>query len=279
MNASPGRTLAAVFLLVSGFAAGQTNTATLSAVRVSGRIVDPSGAPIPNATVTLGSGPGETMAVVHTDATGKFTVSVSLVTEYKLGVDAQGFVKQAKTIDVEIDKEFQAGDIVLSIGRYSGPMVTPDSLAQTQPAPPAQTPPASLSLQGLAGSSATLTSAELAAMPQRMVTTTEHGAPVAFQGVLLKDLLSRLKLPSDDEFRRAAASYYLLVNAKDGYKVVFAWAELDPSFTDRPVYVVTSRDGKPLTDRDGPFQLVVPDDKRPARWIRQVTGIRILQAN
>jgi hypothetical protein len=276
MNASRGNALAAVFLLMCGIAAGQTNTATLSAVRVSGRIVDPSGAPIPNATVTLGSGPGETMAVVHTDSFGKFTLSVSLVKEYKLGVDAQGFVKQAKTIDVEIDKEFQAGDIVLSIGRYSGPMVTPNSPAQT---PPAQAPSATLSLQGLAGSNATLSSAELAAMPQRMVTATEHGTPVAFQGVLLKDLLSRLTLPSDDAFRRAAASFYLLVNAKDGYRVVFAWPELDPSFTDRPVYVVTSRDGKPLSDRDGPFQLVVPDDKRPARWIRQVTGIRILQAN
>jgi len=258
-------------MLVSAFAVGQTNTTTLSAVRVSGRIVDPSGAPIPNATVTLGSGPGETMAVVHTDSAGKFTLSVSLVKEYKLGVDAQGFLKQAKTINVEIDKEFEAGDIVLSIGRGSGPVVIPNA--------PAQSAPASLSLQGLTGSSAVISSTELAAMPQRMITTTEHGAPVTFQGVLLKDLLSRLTLPSDDAFRRAAASYYLLVSAKDGYRVVLAWAELDPSFTDRPVYVVTSRDGKPLPDRDGPFQLVVPDDKRPARWIRQVTGIRILQAN
>ena len=263
-------------MLVSGFAAGQTNTATLNAVRVSGRIVDASGAPIPNATVTLGSGPGETMMVVHTDSFGKFTLSVSLVSEYKLGVDAQGFVKQAKTINVEIDKEFQAGDIVLTVGGYSGPMVIPDSPLQR---PPSQGQPSSLSLQGLAGSSAVISSTELAAMPQRMVTATEHGTPVTFQGVPLKDLLSRLTLPSDEAFRRAAASYYLLVNAKDGYRVVLAWAELDPSFTDRPVYLVTSRDGGPLSDKDGPFQLVVPDDKRPARWIRQVTGIRILQAN
>jgi len=211
------------------------------------------------------------MAVVHTDSDGRFTLSVSLVKEYKLGVDAQGFIKQAKTIDVEIDKEFQAGDIVLNIGRGSGPVVIPNS--------PAHSAPVSLSLQGLSGSSATLSSAELAAVPQRMITTTEHGTPVTFQGVLLKDLLSRLKLPSDDAFRRAAASCYVLVNAKDGYRVVLAWAELDPSFTDRPVYLVTSRDGQPLPDKDGPFQLVVPDDKRPARWIRQVTGIRILQAN
>jgi hypothetical protein len=258
-------------MLISGFAAGQTKTATLSAVRVSGRIVDASGAPIPNATVTLGSGPGETMAVVHTDSAGKFTVSVSLVTEYKLGARAPGFNGNARTINVEIDKEFQAGDIVLTVGGYSGPMVVPDSSAPKAPA--------ILSLQGLAGSSVTLSSAELAAMPQRVVIATEHDSPVTFQGVLLKDLLSRLTLPSGDAFRRAAASYYLLVNAKDGYRVVFAWAELDPSFTDRPVYLVTSRDGQPLSDRDGPFQLVVPDDKRPARWIRQVTGIRILQAN
>jgi hypothetical protein len=45
------------------------------------------------------------------------------------------------------------------------------------------------------------------------------------------------------------------------------------------VYVLTKRDGKPLSEKDGPFQLVVPGEKRSARWVRQVTALKINQAN
>jgi hypothetical protein len=48
---------------------------------------------------------------------------------------------------------------------------------------------------------------------------------------------------------------------------------------DKSAYVVTKRDGKPLSDKDGPFQLVVPGEKRGARWVRQVTALKIRQAN
>lgn len=48
---------------------------------------------------------------------------------------------------------------------------------------------------------------------------------------------------------------------------------------DKAVYVVAKRDGKPLTDKDGPFQLVAPGEKRGARWVRQVAALRIRQAN
>jgi hypothetical protein len=71
----------------------------------------------------------------------------------------------------------------------------------------------------------------------------------------------------------------VVVEAQDGYRAVFAWAELDPTFMDKSVYVVTMRDGKPLLGNDGPFQLVVPGEKRPARWVRQVTALRIRKAN
>jgi hypothetical protein len=52
----------------------------------------------------------------------------------------------------------------------------------------------------------------------------------------------------------------------------------DP-FERKAVYVVTKRDGKALSEKDGPFQLVVPGEKRAARWVRQVTALRIRQAN
>jgi hypothetical protein len=138
--------------------------------------------------------------------------------------------------------------------------------------------PAMLTVQGIGGKSVTLSAADLSNLPQQTVKATDHGAPVTFGGVLLRDVLAKVDLPTGEKFHTTAVSYYLFVEAKDGYRAVFAWAELDLAFMDKPVYVVTTRDGKPLSDHDGPFQLVVPGEKRPSRWVRQVTALRVRQA-
>lgn len=137
--------------------------------------------------------------------------------------------------------------------------------------------PATLTIQGIGGKSITLTTTDLSKLPQQTVKATDHGTPATFEGVLLSDVLAKVDTPTGEKFHSTAASYCLLVGAKDGYRAVFAWAELDSSFTDRKVYVVTKRDGKPLADKAGPFQLVVPDEKRGARWVRQVTAFTIKQ--
>ncbi|MGB7759830.1 MAG: molybdopterin-dependent oxidoreductase [Bryobacteraceae bacterium] len=139
--------------------------------------------------------------------------------------------------------------------------------------------PATLVVQGIGGTSATLSVSDLARLPQQTVKATDHGTPATFEGVLLTDVLAKVDLPTGEKFHSTAASYYLLVEAKDGYRATFAWAELDSTFTDKAVYVVTKRDGKPLSEKEGPFRLVAPGEKRAARWVRQVTALRIRQAN
>jgi hypothetical protein len=139
-----------------------------------------------------------------------------------------------------------------------------------------QTP---LLVQGIGGKSVSLSAADLSNLPQQTVKATDHGTPATFDGVLLTDVLAKVDLPLDEKFHGTGASYYLTVEARDGYRAVFAWAELDSTFMDKPVYVVTKRDGKPLTDKDGPLQLVAPGENRAARWVRQVTALRIRQAN
>ena len=139
--------------------------------------------------------------------------------------------------------------------------------------------PATLLVEGVGGATATLSVSDLAKMPRQTVKVTDHGTPAAFEGVRLADVLAKVALPVGEKYHTTAASYYLLVEARDGYRAVFAWAELDPSFLDKSIYVVTERDGKPLPDKEGPFQLVAPGEKRAARWVRQVTGLKIRQAN
>jgi hypothetical protein len=129
------------------------------------------------------------------------------------------------------------------------------------------------------GKTVTLSPADLAAMPQQTIKATDHGTAVTFEGVRLSDVLAKVDIPAGEKFHSTAASYYLVVAARDGYKAVFGWAELDPSFMDKPVYLAVKRDGKPLPEKDGPFQLIAPGEKRGARWVRQVTALTIKQAN
>lgn len=116
---------------------------------------------------------------------------------------------------------------------------------------------------------------ELALLQQRTIRAIDHGTPVAFQGVLLTDVLANVATPTGEKFHSTAASYYLVAEGRDGYRAVFAWTELDPSFQDKAVYVVTKRNGKPLSDDDGPFELVVPGEKGNARWVRQLSALRV----
>jgi hypothetical protein len=37
------------------------------------------------------------------------------------------------------------------------------------------------------------------------------------------------------------------------------------------------RDGKALAEKDGPYRIVIPDEKRMARWVRQVTTLKIVE--
>jgi hypothetical protein len=135
--------------------------------------------------------------------------------------------------------------------------------------------PPSLTVRGIDGKAVVLDAAGLAALPQQTIRTTDHGTAVTFEGVLLSDVLAKAALPLGEKYHSTVASYYLLVEAADGYRAVFAWAELDQSFMDRKIYVVTKRDGQPLAATAGPFQLVVPGEKRGARWVRQVQALTV----
>ena len=135
-----------------------------------------------------------------------------------------------------------------------------------------------ITVDGGNGKTVALTLDDLARLPQQTVKTTDHDAPATFQGVLVSDVLARVDVPSGEKLRGKLMALYLLVEAADGYRAVFALPELDPAFTDHKVYLVFKRDGKPLSDKEGPFRIVIPDEKRPSRWVRQATALKIREA-
>jgi len=135
--------------------------------------------------------------------------------------------------------------------------------------------PTALRIEGISGTAVTISPADLAQLPQQTVRMVDHGTSVTFEGVALTDVLAKVKTPTGEEFNPYVASYYLVAEGQDRYKAVFSFAEVDPSFTDRRLYIVTKRDGMPLASKDGPFELIVPGEKRHSRWVRQVKLLRI----
>jgi hypothetical protein len=153
----------------------------------------------------------------------------------------------------------------------------PRGFARPPAFPPDIVPPV-LKVAGIGGKTVPFVEVTLAKLPQQTVKTSDHGTPVEYQGVLLSDVLAQVDRPVGDKFHKTAAAYYLVADAADGYRAVFSWAELDPSIAEKTVYVVFKRDGKDLAESEGPFALVVPGEKRNARWVRQLQSLRILLA-
>ena len=118
--------------------------------------------------------------------------------------------------------------------------------------------------------------AALAGMPHIRVTAAAHEDPPAqWSGVGLDELLRRAGAPLDQPLRGRVLARYVRVTAADHYQAVFALAELDPSMARTPVLLADARDGQPLA-ADGPLRLVVPGDKRAARWVRGVVAIEVV---
>ena len=62
---------------------------------------------------------------------------------------------------------------------------------------------------------------------------------------------------------------------REQHRAVFALAEFDPDFTDRVILLADRRDGHPLSSKEGPFRIVVPGEKRHARWVREVIALDV----
>lgn len=65
-----------------------------------------------------------------------------------------------------------------------------------------------------------------------------------------------------------------VVEGRDGYRIVFSVGEIDPNFGNAPIQLATDRDGKSLVPGEG-YRLVVPGDKRGARYVRDVVKIEV----
>jgi len=91
----------------------------------------------------------------------------------------------------------------------------------------------------------------------------------------LPDLLTKVGAPLGNDLRGKALANYIVATGSDGYQAVIALGEVDPGFHPGEVLVADSMNGKPLDEHNGPFKLVVTEDKRPARSVRKLTTIEL----
>lgn len=141
--------------------------------------------------------------------------------------------------------------------------------------------PAELKITGLGHTAPlVLSAADLKKMPRRTVNVVNHHDKKneVYEGVPLAELLRRVGVPQGEGLRGPIMASYVVAEASDGYRVVFSVAELDSGILDSDVIVADTLDGAPLGPNQGPFKIVAPHDKRPARWVRMLSSLMVVKA-
>jgi DMSO/TMAO reductase YedYZ molybdopterin-dependent catalytic subunit len=140
-------------------------------------------------------------------------------------------------------------------------------------------PDARLEVKGDVEKPLSLSGDDLRHMPRTTlrVTNPHEGKGEVYEGVRLEELLKRAGAPQGSKLRGPAMAAYVEADAADGYRVIFSIAELDSDFQDSEIIVADTMDGAALPDKVGPLRLVVPHDRRPARWIRMLQSITVVR--
>lgn len=253
-----------VIFLAAFFLAPALPAQTTTPVAIS--VKDQSGAVVSHAQVRIVPAP-DAASKMETNDLGVLTLDLKPGT-YGVFVRMPGFREFAAHVRVAETKEVQTIPVVLQVA--SG------STGEVQPTPAE----ALVLLTYPYDDEIRLSVSDFKAMPHVSVTihNSHINADETYSGVRLADLLSKMGAPLESELRAEALALYVLATGSDGYKAVFALAEVDPSFHPGEVLVADAMDGKPLDAYSGPFRLVVTEDKRPARSVRNLVSIQLKSA-
>ena len=129
----------------------------------------------------------------------------------------------------------------------------------------------------LNGKAATLSMADLQAMPQRTLTVHNGHSNVdeTYTGVGLSDLLEKYGMTLQGAGAQKIYHSYVRAEGTDNYWVLYSASELEFGLHLGDAVVALSMDGKPL-GADGDFKMVSADEKRPARWVRNLKSLTVV---
>lgn len=154
---------------------------------------------------------------------------------------------------------------IVAVAQQSRPASAPSSAASGR-----------LRVSGVGLKDTTFDEKKFASLPRATVIVKDKdGADQKFEGVRAADLLMAAGMKFGHSLRGERLADYLIAEAADGYRVIFALTELDAEFSDRIVLVADRCNGAALDVRDGPLRIIVSDEKKHARWVRNTIELRI----
>ncbi|SEC46755.1 hypothetical protein [Terriglobus roseus] len=137
-------------------------------------------------------------------------------------------------------------------------------------------PSTELVLTGIAGKKKALTPADLKAMPH--VTVSVHNAhnnkDESYSGVPVKELLTLVEPAKGEGPRTSANLMVVIASATDNFHVAITLCDTNPECRNGQAIVADTLDGTPIA-ADGAFKLVLTEDKKPARWARNLSSLTV----
>jgi precorrin-4/cobalt-precorrin-4 C11-methyltransferase len=118
----------------------------------------------------------------------------------------------------------------------------------------------------------TLSAADLAKLKHAELTAGSNHA--RFTGVPLAELLATAGVTWGGKCSPLLTSY-VVVEAADGYRVIFSMSEIAPELSHRTILLADRCNGEPLRGNEAPFKIIEEDAKQYGRWVRQVTKISL----
>jgi hypothetical protein len=125
------------------------------------------------------------------------------------------------------------------------------------------------------GKSTTLTLADIQAMPQHTlkVHNGHNNQDEVYTGVAMSDLLAKYGISLTDAHK--VYHSYVKAQGTDKYWVLYSASELEPDLATWESMVAITMDGKPLAE-DGAFKIIAGGERRPARWVRNLSSLTIV---
>ena len=117
---------------------------------------------------------------------------------------------------------------------------------------------------GLDGKETVIPAEAMKALPRESV---KLAGRKTYEGPVLSYVLREAGAPGGAKMHGPVMRTYVVVRAKDGFAAVFSLAETDADFSGGLAILADTVDGAPITERDGPYRLVVDGDKKTSRSV------------
>ena len=127
------------------------------------------------------------------------------------------------------------------------------------------------------GKSTTLTVDDIKAMPQRTlrVHNGHNNQDETYTGVGLDDLLAKYGVSLANGNAHKVYHSYIKAEGTDKYWVLYSASELIPEMHTFDAIVAISVNGEPIK-ADGEFRIIAGGDRRPARWVNNLSALTIV---